>query len=386
MRDNPQLARAREILNQSRASKLIVESGLLPQITTQASGKRSDTGSGKPGNSYTYGLSGEQLVFDGFKIASDVSAAIREINAAQYNYDVISSNVRLNLKIAFVELLRARALLMVTENISQRRRQNLELVTLLYNAGREHKGSFAIAKADLAQAELEITEARRNIELSQRRLLKELGLPVFIPIEIQGTLEEKSENREKPEFELLAETTPFLNELVFKKEAARFEVKSAKANYIFPKVYADASIGKTDDRILPAENEWSFGLRFSYPLYEGGSRTAEIKKSKARLGETEADERGGRDEVVYTLQETWTGWQNAIDNVGVRREFLGASELRAEITRAEYSNGLALFDNWAIIEDELSRNKKAYLNSLADTLIEKAYWIQAKGGTLENAE
>ncbi|MFH1305195.1 MAG: TolC family protein [Candidatus Omnitrophota bacterium] len=118
----------------------------------------------------------------------------------------------------------------------------------------------------------------------------------------------------------------------------------------------------------------------------GGKKVADIKKAKARLSESQAQERSGRDGVIYTLQETWTEWQNAMDSVSVRQNFLEAAELRARITQAQYSNGLALFDNWTIIEDGLSYDKKAYLNSMAVALIAEAYWIQAKGGTLDYDE
>jgi len=383
---NPELVVAAEKLNQAVDDKLIAESGLLPQAGIAASGKKSKVSAQQEVNTSSYSLTGRQLLFDGFKISADSESAARLIKAARYNYDVVSSDVRLRLRNAFVELMRANALLWVTESIRARKNQNLKLVSLRYNAGREHKGSLALAVADVAQADLEVTEARRAIELSQRRLLKELGRDVFSLITADGNLESPVKDSAKPEFEAMATSTPFLNELIARKESAQFDVKAAKANYFFPKVYADGSLGVSDTKAAPYRSEWSTGLTLSYPFLEGGKKVAEIKKAKARLSESQAQERSGRDGVIYTLQETWTEWQNAMDNVRVRQNFLEAAELRARITQAQYSNGLALFDNWIIIEDGLSYDKKAYLNSMAEALIAEAYWIQAKGGTLDYDE
>ena len=383
---NPNLVASAEQLNQAVDDELIAESGLLPHADIAATGKKAKVSDRKETNVSAYSLTGRQLLFDGFKTSADAASAARMIRAARYNYDVVSSDVRLGLRVAFVELLRANALLWVTENIKARKEQNLKLVQLRYNAGREHKGSLAFAMADVSQAEFEVTEAHRAIELSQRRLLKEFGRDVFSPIKAEGNLEVLFTDRAKPAFESMAASTPFLNELIARKEAAIFGVKSAKADYFFPKIYADASIGKSDSETSPNKDEWSTGINLSYPFLEGGRKVADIKKARAKLAERQAVEKSGRDEVIYTLQETWTVWQNAIDRVSVRRNFLEAAELRAKITQAQYSNGLALFDNWIIIEDELSRNKKEYLNSMAEALISEAYWIQAKGGTLDYDE
>jgi len=42
------------------------------------------------------------------------------------------------------------------------------------------------------------------------------------------------------------------------------------------------------------------------------------------------------------------------------------------------------FDTWIIIEDDLVKAKKSFLNVQAEALVADAYWVQAKGGTLEN--
>ena len=120
------------------------------------------------------------------------------------------------------------------------------------------------------------------------------------------------------------------------------------------------------------------------PIFEGGSRIAEVKKGRAQFRQAEADARSGRDSVLFVLQQAWIDFQDAVDKVEVQKKFLNASEERAKIAQAQYSNGLIAFDDWTIIEDDLVRDKKAYLDSLADALIAEAYWVQAKGETLED--
>ncbi len=83
-----------------------------------------------------------------------------------------------------------------------------------------------------------------------------------------------------------------------------------------------------------------------------------------------------------TLQDTWTKFQDAVDTVEVEKNFLNATQERAKITRALYSNGLVPFDNWTIIEDDLVRSKKSLLVAQANALIAEANWILAQGRTL----
>jgi len=380
---NPELASAREKLNQVVADKVIVQSDILPEIKANLSGKRQKKVDGTKSESYKYGLSGRQLIFDGFKIFNRIGAAAKEIRAAQYDYDTVSSNIRLNLRKAFVALLRAYDLLEISEDITERRQKNLEMVQLRYEAGREHKGALLTAQADLAGAEYDVAVADRSIELSQRELLRELGRAGYRPIEPEGTIVAKLPRAAKPDFEALAIQTPFLKELIARKEAARLNVNVARS-YFFPEVYADAAVNKNDSVWPPRDDEWSAGVSVSLPLFEGGSRIAEVKKARAGLRRAQADERREYNSVVYTLSKTWIELENAVDNVDVKKQYLRATEERAKIARAQYANGLVSFDTWIIIEDDLVKAKKSFLNVQAEALVADAYWVQAKGGTLEN--
>lgn len=382
---HPDLISAEEVLNQAKATKAINQSGALPQITTSLSGKTQEATSGATTDTYAYDISAKQLLFDGFKTAHNIASATEDVKSAQYSYDVTSSNVRLNLRSAFAKLLKAQDLLSISEDIAKRRKQNLELVELRYEAGREHRGSLLTAQADLAQAELDLTQSRRDIDLAQRRLTKELGRAKLLPIKVKADFEIKHVDRKRPDFERLGESNPFLLELMAKKEAARFDLKFAQADF-FPEVYASASAGKSDSHWPPSNDAWSTSVSLSLPIFEGGSRIAQVSKARAALNQAQADERSGKDSVILTLEESWKEWQDAIDTVQVQQKFLEAREERAKITQAQYSTGLISFDNWTIIEDDLVNTRKSFLNTQADALIAEANWIQAKGGTLEYDE
>lgn len=392
--NHPDLISSSEKLKQARADKTIIQSAVLPQISSDVSKTRTGikaknetagVTTSSTNDTYSYGISGQQLLFDGFKTFHDIGAASATLTAYQYDYAVTASNIRLDLRTAFAGLLRAQKLVSITEDIALRRKQNVQLVKLRYEAGREHRGSLLTAEADLAQAELEVTQARRNVALAQRQLTKELGREKFVPVNVTGNFETIEMNQDRPDFEKLADTTPFLNELMARKEAAQYGFKSAKADF-FPQIYVNGSFGRSASYWPPDGEQWSAGVTLSFPLFEGGSRIAKVSKAKAQLNQAEADERSGRDSILFTLEGSWTEFQNARDKISVQRKYLQAAEERAKIASAQYSTGLISFDNWIIIEDSLVSSQKAFLDSQANMLVTEANWIQAKGGILEYEE
>ncbi len=385
--NHPDLVAAKAMLNQKKADKKITQSNALPQINADVIGKESQTAGRESAEAYSYSVTGRQLLFDGFKTSNAIKQANQNITADEYNYMVISSDVRLNLKQAFAGLLRAQKLILLTESIAQRRAQNLKLIKLRYEAGREHKGSLLTAQADLANAEFEVEQALRNLSLAKTTMGKALGWQKLEPVKVLGDFEKNESLEELPDFEFLADQTPLLKEFIAKKDAARFNLKSKK-NDFFPEIYLNSSIGQSGSDWAPEDDDWMVGLSVSFPLFEGGNRIAEVSKAKAIMVEAKAEEQSGRDSILIALEKTWSAYQDTLGTVLVKKKFLEAAEERAKIANAQYSSGLIFFDDWIIIEDNLVETKKSYLNAQANVLIGEAQWVQAKGGILEyeNAE
>jgi outer membrane protein TolC len=391
-KNHPDLISAEEGIKQSEADKKITTSDFLPAVNGSvdaSTAKTSTTTSGKTTSSttdtYTYGVTGTQLLFDGFKTNDKAKAASENIKTARHNYRFVSSEVRLRLRTAFINLLKAQELLNITKEIYNIRRNNLELISLRYASGMEHKGALLTAEANIIQAEFEITQADRALKVAQRELLKEIGRTQFLPVRIEGSFKIGDLALEKPDFEMLAEKNPSLEKYNAQTKAALFDVKAAKADF-YPQLSAQAAANRKSSNWPPENDQWSAGLSLSIPIFEGGLRFAQVAKAESVFDQAKADERSKKDSVIVALEETWASFQDFVETVEVKKKFLLAAEERAKIAEAQYSLGLIQFDNWTIIEDDLVGAKKTLLDAQANALLAEASWIQAKGETLEYAK
>jgi len=393
-KNHPDLISAVENINQQKASKSITASTLYPQIDANldASTAGTSTTSSTTGvttkatnDTYTYGVSSTQLIFDGFKTINEVNAAKENIKAAQENYRFTSSEVRLNLRTAFINLLKAQELIKVTEEIVKIRRDNLMLITMRYESGLEHRGALLTAEANLAKANFELSQTKRDLELAQRQLTKEMGRQEFKPMSVNGDFMVRDIAKEKPDLEVLAQNNPSLLQALAKKNAAAFDIKSAYADFT-PMLSGTAGTNKKSAHWPPENNNWDLGLSLTMPIFEGGLRLAQVSKAKATYNQLKADERSTRDSIIVTLEQYWVALQDALETVEVQRKSLEAAEERSKIAEAQYSTGFIKFNDWIIIENDLVEAKKAYLEVQANALFAETNWIYAKGETLEYAQ
>lgn len=383
-KNHPDLIASFQEIKQSEATKQQNASALFPQITGSVTAQTAKTASSPGANTdtYTYGVTGTQLIFDGAKTISNVRAAGENIAASQEGFKFTSVTVRFRLRSAFIDLLKAQELVHIAEEIYNIRRGNLELISLRYQSGLEHKGALLTAEADLADAKYGISQARRDLEVAQRELTKEMGRFKLIPMQAKGDFKVKDSALEKPDLESLAKNNPSLQQLIAQKRSAEFSLKSAYAEFS-PALTGSAGANRTGSRWAPKGDQWNLGLSLSMPIFEGGLRMAQVSGAQALVKQLQENERSTRDGVVLTLQQSWATLQDAVENVGVQEKVLIAARERSKIAQAQYSIGFVSFDNWTIIEDNLVNAKRGFLNAQSDALVAEANWIQAKGETLE---
>ncbi|MBP7735735.1 MAG: TolC family protein [Spirochaetes bacterium] len=407
--NNPALKSSLEAVSKSRAATGVARSAYLPQISASAAAntaksfdnsktankekitwsqsqyiqdmRKSDS---TITNSFSYGVSGKQLIFDSMKTIYDIKAAESAADDSLLQYHIKSSLVRLELRTAFVKLLKAQDAVNISKQIIEIRKKNYNLVKMRYQAGREHKGSLLNAEANLEQAKYTMKQAERNIIAAQRALLNVMGIYSHMDIRAQGNLLDKTAVKEKPDFNSIVKSHPSVLSARKQREAAGYMEKSKIASFL-PVISATGSADRTISETTGSKTDavnLKAGLSATMPLFTGGNNYYNLEQAKAQSRKLKADEETARDQVLTDLQQKWIDWQNAIDAVEVQRKYLAAAEERARIAEAEYSLGLVVFDIWIQIEDQLVQMKQSYLDAQANRLLAEAQWIQSKGETL----
>lgn len=377
--NNLQLATATLQLKESEAALKSQQSVYYPDVTANArrSISENETANGwQNSESASASIRAEYSIFSGFGNRARVSQAEAELYAAAANYDQTRSNVDYNLRRIFAQQLYAQELIDLAEAIAERRADNVRLVEMRYEGGRENKGSLSLKRAQLTEAEYDVREARRQLQLAQRQLATVMGKmesPSFIVV---GRLQ-CSEPPERVALNELAAMTPTYR-------SAEADVKAAEQGYIiarsqrFPSISADASAGKSGDTDLH-NGSWSAGLSVSLPLFRGGELSQNMLAAGLRRERLRLEAEQTMLQLLNDLQSALNTWRNRYENLRVQEELLKAAELRAEVARAQYQQGLISFQDWDQIENTLINYQKNRLLSLRNADQAEADWRNTLG-------
>ncbi len=377
---NPTLESARATVEQARAEVRAALAPFLPQVTASGSAGRShaeqDAGD-SDSTSYRATLSAEQSLFAGFghlaaRRRSEALLAVTEANA-----QAVDAALGAALRQAFAQLLYAQEHVALADLIRARRRENVSLVELRFEAGRENKGSSLRSRAFLRQAEFDLAQARRSVAAGQRQLAAVLGRRAADTLSVTGAWDVAALPGQ-PDFDALALHTPDVRQAEAQTRVAREGIRSAKSSF-YPSWSAGATVGRSDEDFLPDKDHWSINTVISYPLFSGGRDREAVRGAQAAQRAADASLTDTVNQTASALETRFIAWQDAVERVTVQAEFLAAAEVRADIARAQYRNGLLSFEDWDLIENDLIDKQKAVLSSRRDAVLARAAWDKALG-------
>ncbi|MCW7460645.1 TolC family protein [Leptospira limi] len=343
--------------------------------------QQTNTGESRPTavNRYSVGLSTNQNLFSGFRDKSGIEKTEALLQAAKQTLNDSRLKICFELKSAYSQTLYAKELYQLSLKIKERRIKNRDLVKLRYEVGREHKGSFLLSESFVKQSEYEVSFAERLFQTNWKEIERIIATPVEVSLDVplvsEPIVEIKISEKEKSS---LLDAHPSIMAEQSKVRAAQANIGIAEAGF-YPDLNLSATVTRQDDVWLPKPRNYSFGINLTYPLFNGGRDYYNVKIAKSEYEKSIHTRDSKKNLLTFSLEQSYLNFINASEQLLVLTEFYKASDTRATIARAQYSNGLISFENWDIIENDLINREKNLLIGKRDLGLAEATYLRNLG-------
>jgi len=373
---NPDLRVARDNLRAAEMDVRGAGSGFLPKVTGGIT--KTDTSAlVTTAPDYSAALTASQNLFAGFRDQASVVQARANRAVAEANLRTARARLSFDLKSAFAALRSADDTLVLSADILRRREQNLRLVELLYESGRENKGSLYLSQATLSQARFESLQAEQALRVAQAQFARVLGRDDPQAMRLAGEVPIAVPPNDV-DFVQAVQDTPDQQRAVAQVEAAKAGVNIATSAF-WPSLDLSGTASRQGNDWFPEDRHNSVSLSLTVPIFSGGKDYYGARSAGAKESAAEATREGLVRQLRAQLEQSYAGYVQAVAKLSVDEDFLKAATARSEIARSKYSNGLMSFEDWDIIESDLINRQKAVLQSRRDRVTAEAAWEQALG-------
>lgn len=380
--NNPEWLAATQTLESTRALEMSARSGFLPNVSAAISSSQSynETTSTSSQRSESASLNLSQNLFSGFADMARYSEAKQNTLIAEMTWKQMRAKIGYDYKSAYAGLIYAQDYVLLAKKILERRKENLNIVELRFNSGRENRGSVLLSEAYYQQAIYDSIQANLQLDVAQNTLAQVLGLSLMeetLTVEKNIPTSELSESA-AIDFKKLAALTLDYQKAVAQSEASRFSHEQNQAAH-YPSLDLTGSLGRVDTEFPPDNNRWSVGLSLTIPIFSGGRDYANELSARYRRVAAEVNRTTVSYQVLVKLKQAYSQFRLAIEKVKVDEKFKSAAQMRSEIAKKKYNNGLMSFDDWDAVENDLIQREKNTLSSFRDRVVGHANWEQVQG-------
>jgi outer membrane protein TolC len=384
VKNNLEVQASYEAYKSSQYDKKSTRSSFFPKISASLSYDKSNTetvtsGTSLTNDGYTGSLNLSQNLFNGFSDYASLKIADSNIMTSEANLQDTKAQISYDLKNAVANYTYAKDSLVLSKDILKRREDNLSMVQLRFENGRENKGSVLLSKAYLEQAKLDFFRAQNAMNISLTFLRRVLNLPEEAVVEITDVPTVLEKTGAEPDYNVIIENTPTAKRFKATLANANATLESRQSGF-YPSWDVNGSIGKTGDDFFPNDQKsWKVGTSLTWSFFDGGKDYYATTSSNLLVKAAEKKLENQNLELKRVLRDSYSTFNESIQAVKVSTAFLEALKVRADISRSKYNNGLTTFDDWDIIENDLITRQKDYTTKIRDRLIAEAAWEQAQG-------
>jgi outer membrane protein TolC len=204
-------------------------------------------------------------------------------------------------------------------------------------------------EADLIESRAQSLEAKQalltsELQLSDLRMQFNdvVGLPIKTEVKLDPDVPAPTESCEREQCVKLAlDSNPEITEARAVVEKASAGVRAAKREYI-PDLEAFARYSYQNDVPFLARNFGTFGVHFSYDIFDGGKKRAMLRERDAQLAQAKENLARVSDEIEVRVQTAYNKLERTQQMVAVSQELLAARKEARRVSTQGLEQGTYL--------------------------------------------
>lgn len=335
--------------------------------------------------SYSAGISFSQVIFDGGANVYNLSSKLAAKNSSDYALLFSKRDLIFQVKQAYFDLLKAKMLLEVQQEVVKRSEQQLKIAQSRFELGSASKSDFLKAKVQLGNDELQLVKDENAVQVTKSKLNAVMGQDVDYAFEVQEELGQTPVSLTYQEcLKLTYKNHPLIRQSESDIDAAVSGIRVARAGYL-PTV----SIGGRRDWSGSAIREvslsnirhnrysWGVGLTVSFNLFEGFqtqnaylNARNQAKAAKEKLEQTKST-------AALEVKQAYLDIEMYSKSILVTQQTVQSAEEDLNLVQEKYRLGAAsileLLDAQVSFQTAKSNDVQALFNyNLAVAALEKA--------------
>lgn len=359
--------------------------GFFPTLAANLGYTQSDTSTNSSTTSTTTGsgatistaLNLTQNLFNGLSDYEKIEAAKRQVRIAELHLQNAKAKALLELRTAYVAFVHSKKMSELSDYIIRRRDDNLKMVELRFESGRENKGALLLSRAYLESAKFEKFQSANGQRVASEQLAKAMGREVGSTVEVSSEIPAEPLGLE-PSVERLSLHVPDYQISQTQEEVAQITLRQTRSGFL-PTLNLTGSVFGSGGDLQSQSNHWSVGLALTLPIFNGGKDYYSNSSAFYSLQTAMFNQHNVSRQTIVKLRQAYVAWVEAAEQSRINLSYLNAHKVRATISRDKYNNGLLTFDQWDAVENDLIKIEKDYLNGLKTHWVAEATWKQVQG-------
>ena len=292
-----------------------------------------------PGQSATTGQAVLMFpIYSGGRLSAVVNGAEALSSAAGSDRAAVERNVSAEAKTAYHGALLADASVDVYENLVKEEVERVRIAQAAFDEGKIAKFDLLRNQADLANAQQQLENAKRDTQVAMVDLKAILGINQVSEITLSDKLEHAAVTDDMDTLlKRAAESRPELASTRARVTSARASVDAAKGLYK-PQVYVNAMQGVTAAS-GDSESGYTLGVSVGLNLVDGGLRKSGVKEAESMVKAMESEEQQTRLAVEQDVRTAWAEVEAADRNVQLSRAAVTQAEENYRVVRLRYEAG-----------------------------------------------